>query len=102
MGLLRICSESEVADDSVRRFVVKGREILLAKYYGKFYALDERCTHRGGPLSEGTLEDGIITCPWHFGQFDLATGEVKGPPPAEPLRSYELLLQGTDIFLSIS
>jgi nitrite reductase/ring-hydroxylating ferredoxin subunit len=102
MGLLRICSESEVANNSVRRFVVEGREILLAKYHGKFYALDERCTHRGGPLSEGILEDGIITCPWHFGQFDLATGEVKGPPPAEPLRSYELLLQGTDIFISIS
>ena len=68
---------------------------------GKYHALDERCTHRGGPLSEGSLEDGVITCPWHYGQFDFATGEVRDPPPAEPLKNYELRVEGSDILISI-
>jgi nitrite reductase/ring-hydroxylating ferredoxin subunit len=87
LGLVRLCSESDVLDNSIRRFVVEGKEILLGKVAGRYYALDDRCTHRGGPLSEGALEGGIVTCPWHFGQFDLETGEVKSPPPEEPLKS---------------
>jgi len=99
--MIRLCSGSNIVDNSVRRFVVEGKEILVGKTAGKYYALDERCTHGGGPLSEGSLDGGIITCPWHYGQFDLATGEVRSPPPAEPLKSYELRVEGTDIFISI-
>jgi len=63
LGLVRLCSESDVVDNSIRRFVVEGREILLVKIAGKYYALDSKCTHRGGPLSEGTLKDRMITYP---------------------------------------
>ena len=78
---VRLCSESDVVETSVRRFVVEGREILLGKFAGEYYALDERCAHRGGPLSEGAFDGGVITCLWHFGQFDLESGEVRGSPP---------------------
>jgi len=50
---------------------------------GKYYALDERCAHRGGPLSEGVFDGGVITCLWHLGQFDLESGEVRCSPPSE-------------------
>ncbi len=53
--MVRLCSETDVVETSVRRFVVEGRRILLGKFAGKYYALDERCTHRGGHLSEGAL-----------------------------------------------
>jgi nitrite reductase/ring-hydroxylating ferredoxin subunit len=89
-------------DNSVRRFVVEGKEILVGKLAGRHYALDEKCTHRGDPLSEGSLEGGVITCPWHYGQFDLAIGEARGPPPAEPLKSYELRVEGADILISLA
>ena len=101
MVTVRLCSESDIVNNSVRRFLTAGTEILVGKLAGKYYALDERCTHRGGPLSEGSLEGGVITCPWHYGQFDLATGEVRGLPPAEPLKSYELRVEGADILISI-
>jgi nitrite reductase/ring-hydroxylating ferredoxin subunit len=101
VGLIRLCSGSEIEDNSLRRFVLEGREILLGKFAGKYYALDERCTHRGGPLSEGTLENGIVTCPWHFGQFDLKTGEVRGPSLGEPLKRYEIRVEGPNILISI-
>jgi nitrite reductase/ring-hydroxylating ferredoxin subunit len=99
--IVRLCSESYIVDNSVRRFVVEGKEILVGKLAGKYYALDERCTHLGGPLSGGSLEGGVITRPWHHGQFDLATGEVRDPPPAEPSKSYELRVEGADILITI-
>jgi CDP-4-dehydro-6-deoxyglucose reductase/3-phenylpropionate/trans-cinnamate dioxygenase ferredoxin subunit/anthranilate 1,2-dioxygenase ferredoxin subunit len=99
--IVRLCSESDIVDNSVRRFVIEGERDSSRKAWGKYHALDERCTHRGGPVSEGSLEDGVITCPWHYGQFDLATGEVRGPPPVEPLKSYELRVEGSDILISI-
>lgn len=84
----------------MRRFVVIGREILLARHENEFYSLGERCTHRGGPLSEGTLERGVITCPWHFGQFDVKTGKVVGPPPFEPLEKFEVKVENGAIYIS--
>jgi nitrite reductase/ring-hydroxylating ferredoxin subunit len=101
MVMVRLCSESDVVENSVRRFVVEGREILLGKFAGKYYALDESCTHRGGPLSEGAFDDGVITCLWHFGQFDLETGEVRGSPPSEPLKTFENRVEGADILISM-
>ncbi len=84
----------------MRRFEVNGREILVARHDNQFYILSERCTHRGGPLSEGTLEQGVITCPWHFGQFDVKTGKVVGPPPFEPLERLEVKVEDGAVYVS--
>jgi nitrite reductase/ring-hydroxylating ferredoxin subunit len=57
-----------------------GVRIMMAQNDSGRFALADRCSHRGGPLSEGTLEGACVTCPWHGSQFDLATGELaKGP-----------------------
>jgi nitrite reductase/ring-hydroxylating ferredoxin subunit/uncharacterized membrane protein len=53
-------------------------------------AFDDRCTHRGGPLSDGALVDGVVQCPWHGSQFDVATGEVICGPADEPIRTYPI------------
>jgi 3-phenylpropionate/trans-cinnamate dioxygenase ferredoxin component len=85
----------------MKRFIVGATEILLVKYANKFYALDERCTHRGGPLSEGSLEHAAVTCPWHYGQFDLETGQAKCRPPTEPVKTYPLLIEDGLVNISI-
>jgi glycine betaine catabolism B len=71
LQFIRLCSVEDVPEASLKRFIIEGDEILLATFRGQYYALDERCTHRGGPLSEGSLEEGTVKCPWHFGQFSL-------------------------------
>lgn len=90
----------ELPEKAIRRFSVNGTEILLARWENQFYALSEKCTHRGGPLSEGSLEDGVITCPWHFGQFDLKTGNVIGPPPFQPAQKFEVRVENGAVFVS--
>ena len=62
-----------------------------------FYALSDTCTHRGGPLSEGTVEGAEVACPWHGARFDVKTGAVLGPPAAREVRSYPVRVTGTDV-----
>ena len=55
---------------------VKQKRIALFNVSGRYYAIDDRCPHRGAPLSEGELEGAAVVCPWHGAIFDLATGNV--------------------------
>ncbi|MBO0691972.1 MAG: Rieske 2Fe-2S domain-containing protein, partial [Acidimicrobiaceae bacterium] len=62
------------------RTEVDGVALIVAADRGRLCVLADRCSHRGGPLSEGALRDGVVTCPWHGSRFDIATGEVvEGP-----------------------
>lgn len=54
---------------------VHGREIAIFNVDGDFYAIDNVCPHRGGPIGEGRLEHSIITCPWHDWSFDVRSGK---------------------------
>jgi nitrite reductase/ring-hydroxylating ferredoxin subunit len=96
-----LCQESDLHDNSMKRFTVDAREILLVRYANKYYALDDRCTHRGGPLSEGSLEHVAVTCPWHFGQFDLRTGQVKSPPPVDPIKTYPVIIEDGQVKIAL-
>jgi nitrite reductase/ring-hydroxylating ferredoxin subunit len=60
----------------------------------KWYAIDERCSHRGAPLSEGTVQNGIVTCPWHFLKFELSTGSPS-------VRSYKTRVDGANLHIQV-
>jgi nitrite reductase/ring-hydroxylating ferredoxin subunit len=59
---------------------LEGKEILIANVGGNYYALGNRCTHAGGDLSQGLLEENIVTCPRHHAKFDVTTGKVVSHP----------------------
>lgn len=50
------------------------RIVAVFRHGGNWFAMDGMCSHQGGPLAEGTVKDGCVTCPWHGWQYDLATG----------------------------
>ena len=54
--------------------VVNGRHVALFRVGDRFYALDNLCLHKAGPLCEGEIEDGVVTCPWHGWSYDIRTG----------------------------
>jgi len=66
----------EYTDGTMKEVIVEGREILLAKIDGTFYAVDGRCPHLGGRLANGTLEGTVVTCPRHGSKFDVTSGSV--------------------------
>ena len=62
------------------------RRVALFNAAGTCYAIDDTCTHRGGPLLEGTLENDVVTCPWHGARFCVRDGQVQGPRLLRPSR----------------
>jgi nitrite reductase/ring-hydroxylating ferredoxin subunit/uncharacterized membrane protein len=73
-----VCGEDEVADTPAGH-VVAGVPIVVLRAGSDLVAMADRCTHRGGPLHDGTLENGCITCPWHASTFDTRGAVVSGP-----------------------
>jgi nitrite reductase/ring-hydroxylating ferredoxin subunit len=61
---------------------------------GNFCATQGKCTHRGGPLSEGKLDGSTLTCPWHGAQFNVCTGAVLRGPAQDPLKTYRVIVDG--------
>jgi nitrite reductase/ring-hydroxylating ferredoxin subunit/uncharacterized membrane protein len=64
-------------------------DVLIVRARDGIHALDNRCTHRGGPLHEGEVADGSVTCPWHASRFRLADGSVEQGPASSPQPVYE-------------
>lgn len=81
--------ETELPEGSMTCVDAGGMDVLLARRNGTVYALANRCTHRGGPLHEGELEDGCVVCPWHDSRFRLEDGAVDRGPATSPQPSFE-------------
>lgn len=75
------------------------KTIALFNINGTFYALDNACTHRGGPLGEGRVEGTVVTCPWHGNQFDVTTGQVV--TGTRDVTTYAVQLQGDDVLIDL-
>ena len=84
---------------SMKKVMVGTEEVVVGNVDGKLYAIANKCTHRGGPLDEGELEGSIVTCPWHGGQFDFATGKAVTPPPMKDEASFDVRIEGTNVLL---
>jgi nitrite reductase/ring-hydroxylating ferredoxin subunit len=71
---VRVAGTEEVPAGSGKVVRAGGRLLALFNVDGTFYALDNTCLHRGGPVGEGDLEGRVVTCPWHGFQYDVTTG----------------------------
>ncbi|MFC1913877.1 Rieske (2Fe-2S) protein [Chloroflexota bacterium] len=112
-SFVSVAKNGELAEKTMQKFTVQGREILVAKIGDTCYAVDNRCTHLGADLSKGKLEGTVVTCPLHGSQFDLRDGRVirwtnwprliaaagKVIKPARPLQTYNVKVEGDDILI---
>ena len=70
-----------------------GKRIAVGRTDKGYVAFQDRCTHKGGPLSDGVMMCGRVQCPWHGSQFDVHTGEVKAGPAKQNIETYEVRTQ---------
>lgn len=70
---------------------------VLARTERGLAAFHDRCTHKGGPLSDGALACGVVQCPWHGSQFDVSSGAVKQGPAEEPIATYSAVREGSRV-----
>lgn len=69
-----VCSVAEFAEGEARAFEVQGKMIAIFCQQGEYFAIDDTCPHMGASLSEGYVERGVVTCPWHAWRFRIADG----------------------------
>ena len=102
MGVFRKVAEiKDLEAGSAKRVEIEGKEIALFNIDGTFYAIENTCTHRGGPLAEGELDGDVVTCPWHGARYDVKSGEALGPPAPRGVMAYEVRVQGEDVEIDV-
>jgi nitrite reductase/ring-hydroxylating ferredoxin subunit/uncharacterized membrane protein len=85
-----VAAEDEIPALGAVMREVGGAPILLTRVAGAVTAIADRCTHRGGPLHEGEIANGCVTCPWHGSTFRLADGSVVAGPASRPQPAFEV------------
>ena len=93
----RALASGELGEGQKKEVDVADTAVMVARQRGRVCALAEHCAHLGGPLSEGTLKDGTIVCPWHGSEFALDDGRVVNGPSTHPQPRFEVREQNGDI-----
>jgi nitrite reductase/ring-hydroxylating ferredoxin subunit len=72
----RVASKTDLQERNLLKVEVRGKELVLSMVDGKIFAIENECTHQGGPLNEGELKGYGLKCPWHYAVFDVRDGKV--------------------------
>jgi len=97
---VKVAKTNEVAPGAGIVAEVESLAIAVFNVDGTYYAIDNTCIHRGGPLGEGELEGNEVSCPWHGWQYDVKTGKCINNPSAA-VKSYAVEVDGEDIKVKI-
>lgn len=98
---VRVAALGDVPPGQLLAVEVGGEKICLANVEGEIYAIQDNCTHRDFPLSNGTLEDTELECSWHGARFDLQTGRALCLPAIKPAKTYEVKVDAGEIYLAV-
>jgi 3-phenylpropionate/trans-cinnamate dioxygenase ferredoxin subunit len=94
-----VARRSEIAPGTTLRVTVGADAVLLCNVEGVIYAIEDACTHDGGELDQGELEECRIMCPRHGAYFDVTTGEALTLPAIVPLRTFPVRVEGDQVFV---
>jgi len=98
---VEVARKNEIPDQSAKCVEVEDNTIALFNLGGEFYAIDNTCTHKGGPLCEGDVIGQEVECPWHGATFNIKSGEVTMEPAEENVATYNVRVQGEVIEIEI-
>ena len=97
---VKVAQVDEVQPGAMTVIELDGHLICVANVAGRFCAVEDDCTHVGGPLDEGELDGEVLTCPWHLAQFNIRTGRVLRGPARTDLPTYQVQVEGNDVLLA--
>jgi nitrite reductase/ring-hydroxylating ferredoxin subunit len=98
---VQVAKRSEIPENGAIGVEVQGKRLALVNISGDIYALDDDCTHEGGPMSEGQVVGEEIECPWHSSHFNIKTGRVSMDPATKDLATYRVRLVGDSVEVEI-
>lgn len=100
--MVKVAQADELSPGSGKVVDADGCSIALFNVEGAFHAIENMCTHRGGPLGKGELNGDSVTCPWHGAKFNVKTGAVTGPPAGTGVRSFVVKVEGNDVLVELA
>ena len=101
MDFVKVGLKKEIPVDKMKLVEVGGVSILLANVAGEYYAIGNKCTHRGCKLSKGELDGETVKCPCHKSVFNVKTGEVVHGPASKPAPKYAVKVEEEQILVSV-
>jgi nitrite reductase/ring-hydroxylating ferredoxin subunit len=99
-NFVRVCKTEDVKAGCGRSIEISGKPLALFNVDGGFYAINDVCGHRGGPLGEGELDGKTVICPWHGWRYNVTTGENELVPDL-PTEKYDVNVDGEDILVDL-
>ena len=99
---VKVADRSELPPGGKKLVEVDGRAIALFNVGGRFHAIDDVCTHDGGPLAEGEFRDCEVRCPRHGARFDVRTGRPLSFPAVEPVTTHLVEVRGDDVLVALN
>jgi nitrite reductase/ring-hydroxylating ferredoxin subunit len=98
---VRLCSTEDVAPGTALKVEIGDLALAVFNIDGAFYVIDDQCTHGPGSLSEGYIQDDVVECNFHNGQFNIRTGEVISPPCVVPVRTYPASVEDGEVYITV-
>ena len=96
----KVAKTSDIPPGTGKVIEVSGKPLAIFNCEGNFYAIDNTCKHRGGPLGEGSLSGSTVTCPWHGWEYDVTSGECQMDPSIK-VQKFDVKVEGDDILVSV-
>lgn len=90
-----------VGNGCVHAVTAGGERLVLVKWEDEIFALEDRCSHRDFPLSDGEVEDGELECIFHGARFDVRTGKATRLPAIRPVRTFPVEIRKDRIFVHV-
>ncbi len=97
-----VCSLNELKPSQPQTFEIDDRFVVLVLVDGEVYCIDDVCTHDGGTLGDGTLDDHCLACPRHGAKFDVRTGQAVTMPATEATVSHEVKVVDSTVFVKLN
>jgi nitrite reductase/ring-hydroxylating ferredoxin subunit len=97
-----VLNTKELSEGQMMLAHIEGERVAIGKCEQGMAAFSDRCTHKGGPLSDGALGGCTVQCPWHGSQFDVQTGRVVAGPAEKKIGTYEHEVRGGEVFVRAS
>ena len=98
---IELCSTDDVAPGAALKVETEGLTLAVFNVDGEFFVTDDLCTHGPGSLSEGYIEDDVVECNFHNGQFNIRTGEVVLPPCMIPMKTYPATVENGKVVIEV-
>ena len=101
MAFTSVAKAADTTPGTITVHEVNGTRIALCNVNGRFYAIADVCTHDGGPLDQGELEDNLVECPRHGARFDVTDGRAVTLPAVVPVKTYKVQVEGADVMVDV-